>query len=418
MEFQMVVLPLICGEMTVEAYLFRYLKNGDLFEGWRASGAFPPDAPFAPLEMIDKTGLDAFAMSKPAFLPIRADVLLDQPQQGWPKPAERVIFLLEGRADLSPPYLAKMAQLRAEGYRFALQNPDSIGECGGTLRLCDWVFLSGQPQDNERTREVFRDLRVLYPDIRLVAEKIETRGDFDRIDRADYALFEVHFPLAPGGDSLLPQRAGAAGFLRVTLAANYDREQIAQTIKRDPALTASLLRMVSAPRLGARVKIKTVEHALFLLGQWEVRKWAVAATAALDSNPPGEVARTALLRAKFAENLAPLFDLDHQAEELFLLGFCASLDLLYDLPLERAIKLVMPSDQVVQALCENSGPFHPICALISSYLRADWPTVARQVILDDLSETGLRAAYLDALAWSSGLVLQAEHREAASPAHL
>jgi len=424
MDFQMVALPLFDREMAVQAYIFRYLKGTDLFLSSRSAGVFHPNSPAAALGILARVGLSAFAWDKPAFLPIRSEMLLEDLETRYPKPADRVILLLEDQPKTDPLYLAKMAQLRDMGYRFAVQGLESPHNYNGVLGLCSYFLLSHVSEEAQRTQQTFRDLRALYPQIELVAEKLGESAQFDQIKHTGYALFENRFQYTGpvGGREILPRRANVIRLLNSLLSEGFDLEEIVQIIKGDPALTLSLLKVVSGPRLGARVKIKTIEQAVRIFGQRELRRWTAASLSHASDNPlPCQASGTALLKAKFAENLAPFYDLTHRSEELFLMGFCQALDELLGLPFEKTLRHVMVSDSISLAILRESGDFYPVSGLLKNYNRADWPQVARHIILSDLSERGLREAYLDAVIWRSKLFAQNERHSARGikpPAHI
>ena len=425
MDFQMVALPLFDREMAVQAYIFRYLKGTDLFLGGRSGSVFPPNSPVTVLEILAQVGLFAFTWGKPAFLPIRSEMLLENLAVGYPKPADRVILLLEDQPKTEPPYLARMAELREMGYRFGVQNLESPHNYHGVLGLCSYFLLSQAPQEAAGLRQTFRDLRDLYPQIEPVAEKIDSPAQLDQMKDAGCALFENRFPVAAlsSAHKVLPRRTSVLRLLNSLLSEGFHLAEIVQIIKGDPALTLSLLKAVSGPRLGARVKIKTIGQAVQIFGQRELQRWASAIlTHASDQPLPCQTAKTALLRAKFAENLAPLYDhLAHRSEELFLMGFCHALDEILGLPAEKALRQVMVSDSISLAILGETGAFHPVSELLKSYERADWPQAARHIILSDLSERALRQAYLDAVVWRSGLFAQGEGhsvREVKPPAYI
>ena len=67
-------------------------------------------------------------------------------------------------------------------------------------------------------------------------------------------------------------------------------------------------------------EITSIRHAAAMLGQKELKKWInTAVTSELCADKPNEVTRLSLLRAKFAENLAPAFEMAGHSSELFLM---------------------------------------------------------------------------------------------------
>lgn len=74
-------------------------------------------------------------------------------------------------------------------------------------------------------------------------------------------------------------------------------------------------------RMTVNSGITTIRHAAAMLGQKELKRWInTAVVNQLYADKPSEITRLSLIRAKFAENLAPLFQLQNKTEELFLMG--------------------------------------------------------------------------------------------------
>jgi EAL and modified HD-GYP domain-containing signal transduction protein len=102
----------------------------------------------------------------------------------------------------------------------------------------------------------------------------------------------------------------------------------------------------------------------------------------------------------------------HMAQGLFLMGLFSVLDVVLEVPIAEALKVVQVSDVIRSALVDRSGLFSPVLKMIVDYESAYWSSVSRQLIMNDISDDALSEAYLDALGWYRNLtMLDAEDNE-------
>ena len=179
---------------------------------------------------------------------------------------------------------------------------------------------------------------------------------------------------------------------------DFDLTKAADIIGHDTALVISLLRMVN--HMAVNSEITSIRHAAAMLGQKELKRWInTAVVNQLCSDKPNELTRLSLLRAKFAENLAPAFELGGKASELFLTGLFSVLDIILDKPMEEALSLVKVSRDIEDALIRQSGIFAEPLYFIKQYEAGNWSEVSRLMILENLDTQTVYDAYIDALKW-------------------
>lgn len=179
---------------------------------------------------------------------------------------------------------------------------------------------------------------------------------------------------------------------------DFDLTEVADIIGRDVALTLSLLKMVN--RMTINSNITSIRHAAAMLGQKELKRWInTAVVNGLCVDKPNEVTRLSLLRAKFAENLAPAFGLMIKKEELFLMGLFSVLDAVLDKPMSEVLNMVTVSKDVREALVNQQGMLAPVYDFVVQYETANWPEVSRQMVIHDLELEEVSDAYVNSLTW-------------------
>ena len=141
-----------------------------------------------------------------------------------------------------------------------------------------------------------------------------------------------------------------------------------------------------------------------MLGQRELKRWInTAATKELCVDRPSEIMRMSMIRARFAENLAPSFKLASQSSELFLMGLFSVLDVIIEKPMEQALDMVQVSKEIRQALLEKSGPVAAVYDFLLQYETASWQEVSRQMVVGGIDMDPVYEAYVEALRWFRNL---------------
>ena len=186
---------------------------------------------------------------------------------------------------------------------------------------------------------------------------------------------------------------------------DFDLEDVANVIGQDPALSIELLKI--ANRLTINSNIRSIQQATALLGQKEIRRWLnTTLFNTLAAGKPSEITRLSLVRARFAENLALVFDYAMRKDELFLMGLFSLLNLILDMPMDKALEQVGVSNEIKNALISDDGIFAPQLEFLLSYESGDWQEVSRLMILHDIEMDDVYNAYVEALKWYGSMFIQ------------
>ncbi|MDR0424011.1 MAG: HDOD domain-containing protein [Clostridiales Family XIII bacterium] len=408
MNLLIVPVPLFDEGIAVQAYYFRYRKGNEILDGARASmldGAMIAH----PLEMLNMVSLEALTMGKPIFVPITKYMLLGRLESQCRQPEEKIVFMIDGSEIADPgQYTGNMSRLKSFGYRFGCQKIRSPEKLAPLLELCDYIFYDSRSW--EAAEDVRRRIRAAgwAKACQDVYTHIDNSEIFKDISSKRKGMYEGRFyrtPLTKGRHDVSPLQANLINLMNMVRDEGFEFGHLADVIQKDPALTVSLLRLVNSAYFALKEKIKTINQAVVILGQSEVSKWVTTAVAKLlGADRPGEVTRLALIRAKFAEELAQCFGMKAEAQSMFLMGLFSVLDAILDMPLEEALKLVRVSDEIYSALSDCSGAYAEIYRFMLNYEAANWNSVSRVLIIRDLKASDIYGAYVNALVWYNNLI--------------
>jgi len=409
---QIVAVPLFNKDMMVEAYMFRYLKENNLFSKAQATNIFDGASHSEALETLDYVGLEAFTLGKPLFIPINDIMLMGSLEKQCKEPPEKLIFVFENplKKEQMPLYLPIIQNLCNMGYRFACNYPYDFQKQDPVLACCSYIFLSQREERKEQTEKILGEIKAYFPALVPIAVHIYNNDTLKSLYAKEYAMYESRFYKIPPGRNkgeVPPLKADAIRLINTVQDDGFEFEKVADIVQGDPALTILLLKIINAPTYGSRDTIKTIAQAVSLLGVQEVRKWVTTAVyKSLADDRPSEITKISLIRAKFAENLASFYKLDSMAGQIYLMGLFSAIDIILHLPLPEALSLVNVSEVISSALLEGKGELAPVLKMVTDYENANWSSVSRHIIVNDIKEDALSKAYIDALIWYRNTTLQ------------
>lgn len=401
------LVPLFDENMAVRAYsIFSQKDNFFLNPMKLGTGQNDGAARIEGLELIESMGIETLSEDKEIFVPAGNISIFSDVESQCSAPHGRIVFLIDNTIPPVEVYVNRLRELKEKGYRLAVRKlPVSDFEnWREILQLADYIFLSNKKIAMDKAKLYFSKL---YPHIRLCAGEIDTMKTFETL-KADggYELFEGEFyrmPVTKGSHEVAPLKVNYIELLNVVNSENFELTQAADIIGRDTALTISLLKMVN--RMTVNSGITTIRHAAAMLGQRELKRWInTAVVNELYADKPSEITRLSLLRAKFAENLAPVFGMRNKSEELFLMGLFSVLDVILEKTMTEALELVRVAGDVRQALIDGTGCLAPVYDMMKQYETANWQEVSRQLLLAEMDVKKVSGAYVNALSWYRSLM--------------
>jgi len=364
--------------------------------------AFDGDDDTATRTILDNSivfGLETLARGLPAFVNCTPEVLIEEQVRVLP-PRMTVLEILETVAP-TPEIIQACIHLKSLGFRIALDDFTWHSSLQPLVSLADYIKIDFlQSPAAERSLLLSR----LPSAPRLIAEKVETRADFDTARAEGFSLFQGYYFCAPAmlRVSRIPANKICHLLLLELLQQDpIDIHKLSQLIKRDPGLTYRLLRLVNSPACAFRQEVRSIETALLAIGDDQFRRLASLAIASeLSSGESTEILRMAFLRARFCELAAIHCRLD--PAEQYLIGLFSLLPTMLRVPMKE-ILLALPLRREVQdALLGDDGDTAVRAPLdwIESEERRDWPRCHQIAARCGALPADLVDCYLSAALWA------------------
>ncbi len=396
------LIPLFDENISVKAYsLFSQKKNLFLNPSLAGTGYNDGAGNINGLDIIDSIGINNLVSGADVFVPVTDISLFTGIENLCKAPAERIVLLIDNSVKPEEQFIKRIKDLRSKGYKFAIRKLTiaDFEPYRQILLLMDYILLNHRKLVIGNAKIYFSKM---YPNIKLVACGVDTMDDFKMLKKSGgYSFYEGDFyrlPITKGAKEVSPLKTNYIELLNIVNGPDFDLTDAADVIGRDTALVISLLEIVN--RIAVNSEITSIRHAAAMLGQKELKKWiTTAVTKQLCDDKPSEISRTSLLRAKFAENLANLFNLGGQSQELFMMGLFSIIDIILDKPMKEALEMLHVSKNVQDALVEGTGPFAPIIEFIQGYEVANWALIDRVMLMNHLESDSVYVAYIDSLKW-------------------
>jgi len=266
---------------------------------------------------LNTIGLKTLIQDKRAFVNLSRGCLLKELYNLLP--AERVVLELLENVEPDDEVIRACKRAKAAGYQLALDDFKYHHGYDPLLEIADYVkvdFLDTNPWERQTLGELFRPRKL-----RLLAEKVETREQYDEARELGYSLFQGYFfarPEMKRGMEIRGYKQNYLNLLQQVNQADFDFREVELTIKQDVALSCKLLTYLNSPAIGVRHKISTIRKALHLLGQEALRKWvSLCAMTFLCEDKPAELMVMCLFRGRFCEMVARDIGLQGRTLDLF-----------------------------------------------------------------------------------------------------
>ena len=400
------LIPLFDENMIVKAYSLFTQKDKYLNQEDSTTEQNEVTTAIEGLDVIKSMGVDAFSGSKEIFVTLNLLSIFTKFEDECGISPGQLVFLIDSTLPPEELYINRLKEIKRKGYKLAIRKLEirQYQQYQKILELMDYMFFDYKKMDISRGRIFFSKQ---FPHIKLCAGNLDSREAFDRLKaQGGYRFYEGPFyrtPITQGQHEVMPLKVNYIELLNLVNEDDYELKMAADIITRDTALAISLLKSVN--KFARNSEIVSIKYAAATLGQKELRRWINTVVANhLYSDKPNEITRLSLLRAKFAENLAPLFGLAMQASELFLMGLFSVVDLILEMPMSEALKKLKLSAQIREALINHQGGLDTIYEFMLYYENANWQETTKIMTSQNIEAQDVYEAYANSLGWYRDLI--------------
>lgn len=357
------------------------------------------DGDFATSQVLSNSflmiGIEKMTAGKKAFINFSEEMLMKELPALFPK-ALTVVEILED-VKPTPDVVTACENLAEKGYVLALDDFLYKDEFIPLLEMAKLVKFDIRAMSREQLRR--HVLKVKPYDVKLLAEKVETFNEFQETLNMGFDLFQGYFFCKPNiveGRDIPGSKIQYLRVLQELQDENYDFTKIGDLISHDVGLTYKLLKYINSAAMATRVKIQSLQGAIALLGEVNLRKWLnLTMISYLAEDKPLEVLRLSIQRAVFCEEVGKRVSRhDDFSKKCFMVGLLSLLDVLLDKPLAEVLPELNLGADLQECLLEKPKDRLGYTLLLAkAYERGAWSYSQRAADLLPISLADLPACF-------------------------
>jgi EAL and modified HD-GYP domain-containing signal transduction protein len=347
-------------------------------------------------------GVEQVTGDLPAYINFHAETLIRR-FPSFLDPKKIVIEVLED-IEISNQLVESVKSLKEKGYTLALDDFDFDPKWDVLFPYIDIIKVDVLAFS---ILEISKHIRKIS-NITLLAEKVETLAQFEKLKLLGFTLFQGYFFAKP---EMLKQRKitttkqNILDLIGQASKVVLDNDLISEIFSTDPGLTYKLLRFINSPTYGNNQEITSLKHALTYIGELELKKFiTLLALSDLSEGKCDEVMRLSLIRAKFCELISQTKLDEVNPPKAFLTGILSMIDGILDHDLEFVLNALPIHTEIKSALRNDSNYLNDYLSLARLIEKGRWQeseNISKKIALtpDYCFET-----YQKALAWADGML--------------
>ncbi|MCM3005293.1 EAL and HDOD domain-containing protein [Priestia koreensis] len=354
-------------------------------------------------------GIEKLSEGKPCFINF-TDKLLIQRFPIYFNPNHIVIEILE-TVKPTEEIIATCKELKQLGYRIALDDYDFLENNIDSYKLLPYAdiikvdFLNTTVAQRKR---MFESIRA-YP-IKWLAEKIEDKETFQQAVKEGFTYFQGYLLSKPKVIKAHDVPAYFRTYYELIHHLSKKEPQIdhiSQIIEQDLSLSYKLLKLINSPAYRRRPAIKSIRHAIVLLGLNELQKWVyvlmIREQQSMKKEIPEEIFKICLTRAKMCESIADKIGQKHNESSFFLAGMFSLMDVILQIPMEQVLLDLPILEELKHALRGGDNLLKQVLDLSLSIEQALWTQLSNHASKLSIEESDVFHAYVESIEWANDL---------------
>lgn len=356
------------------------------------------------LNGLFELGIDVISSNKKSFINFNYDFLFSDSIE-LIDPENLIIEVLE-HTKIDDRLIVRLTELRNKGYKIAL---DDFVEDINTYPLIPIAHIVKFDLIETPLHLIQKDVQKALTNQKiLVAEKVETKEEFEQAKKMGFHLFQGFFFQKPNivGETST-KKSPKLSYIRVLNELNQEEPsftRLTAIIKTDVNLVHRLLLTTKENKVNSEDLIDNIRQSLVYMGLKQLKRWInILISQDLSTDTADELSQLSLVRAKFGELLAENCFFQAQKNEIYGMFLFSSLDALLNQPIEFAIKDIDLTDDVKRALIDSDGKLYPFLNLVYAYETGNWKQVKKMAKKIKIDQNKITDYYMDAITYAQDI---------------
>ncbi|MEP2599881.1 MAG: HDOD domain-containing protein [Paraglaciecola sp.] len=326
--------------------------------------------------------------------------------KGYPLllPKELIVVEVLETAKPGKKLLAACIELKEKGYTIALDDYEHKPVWLHFFPYVDIIKIDyslTSPVQFEQIVKIVKD----YPQIRLLAEKIETYEEYLHAIEIGCVYFQGYFfskPKIVKTVAFNPTQLSVVNLMSESNKSDPSISVITSIFEGDANLSYKLLRYAQSPIFKRSITIESIKQAVVVLGMQELKRFiSLLFSAQFSQEKPRELTVMALVRARFCE-LMVIKSLPQGSESsAFLMGLLSLLDAMVDGDLQELIDNLPLSKDLKDAIVYRTGTYANFLKLCELYEKAEWRSIQQFCSEVEIDYNASAVMFQESIKWSS-----------------
>lgn len=304
----------------------------------------------------------------------------------------------------------KMQQLKASGYTLACSEIVFDEKYIKWFEAVTYIKYSDCSKINSSNFKIVMSQMKKAKDAKkiLVAEKVETRTQFEVLKKLNFDYYQGYFFSKPVNVSVKINNPSTITLLRLInlVIAEGSFKEIETILKTDTTISFKLLKYLNSYGVGGGEKVESFQRALTILGYRKLLKWLSILFATVDKKQGQDaISKTALTRAKFMESMAAVND-SNDIDGYFMVGLFSMLDSLLSVDLNVAINSINIPQEVKDAVLGKDSKYTPMLHIAKKLEQGDWIEIFSTLYKLNLTTDMMNEKYIESIKWVEELNIQ------------
>jgi c-di-GMP-related signal transduction protein len=384
-----------------------------LFRSGHFNGAQIEDDVFASATVINhafsELGVETVLGKHVGFINLSAPLILSDVIELLPR--NKVVLEILETVHVSDQLVQRCIELKNAGFTLALDDFTGREDVfKPLLDIVNIVKVDVQHMDDARLAGTTAQLKQL--DVRLLAEKVDTREQVDRCLALGYELFQGYYFAKPSiitGKRLSHAETALMRLLGLVLT-DADTPGIEDVFRQNPDLSVNLVKLVNSVAIGGKGSIGSLGTAIRVLGRKQLQRWLQVLLFALSSAPGAEFPSPLLIlaatRGKLMELIAQALrpnDRDFH-DRAFMTGILSLVNALLGMPMGEILGSMPVDVNVKSALVQRSGNLGAMLLLVEALEESELMGIEKALAqVPGLQHNQVIGLQVEAMAWANSI---------------
>lgn len=344
---------------------------------------------------------DKLTNGKRGFINFTQDLLEAEIPRMLPK--EKVVVEILESVSATDFVIDVCKKLKSEGYIIALDdlvfNRDGL-DYTPLIELADIIKIEFAKTDKQEQHKL---LSKYKNKIKFLAEKVETREQFQEAVAFGYELFQGYFfckPMMLRSKEIASLNIHLIQILKELQKSEPDFWKIAETFEKDMGITYKLLKKANTIFYGSSNEIGDLHQALIRLGIKEMKRWiSILLIRGFEHDENRELIQVCLLRGKLLSLMAEELNQMELESDFFFMGVFSSIDIIMNQKMETIINDLAISENVKNALQGENGQLKECLETVMRYEKMEFDEVKIRLKAKGIAFERFEQIYIEALTW-------------------